>query len=312
MFVVCLGVLLLFLLTRKPAKRKVKKTKTSKTTTKNDTVEEVKEDKYLLFYEGTSKKKVWPMITVVSVLVLLTLIGMYNWAGAFDVKVFSDINKAISSFKINNYALFADLIGTNNAFFQFEIGKWGFYNFILLLLLSSLIIAKSYKLTMKDAFDGFKQGMIELLPTALVVVLANLIYLVIIVTFTSNKPLFFNNIAHTILGTSKKLNFFKLGFTTVLGSTMFNELPYLAMILQQPLVALYSSVSGLVQVILSSVFGFMMLILPTSPILVAGLGLSDLSLKDYFKGSYKVLIGLLIAITLVTMLFMYCPGIKVM
>ena len=314
LFVICVAVLLTFVLIKKPVKRRAKREvkATNKKGNKKEEVKEEKKESYLLYEPGTSKKKAWPMVALVLFLVIINLIGMYNWVGAFNFKVFNNIYQAIVDFKINNHAIFANILGTNNSMFKFELGTWGTYNLAILLLVNILIIARGYGLSWKDAWEGFKNGAKQMLPTALVVVVVNVIYLVIIATFSKGTPLLFSTIASGVLGKAKSFDLLRLSGVTIIGSTMFNELQYVTMVLQQPISSLYAGNTDLVQVVMTSVFGFMMLILPTSTVLVAGLGFADLTWKDYLKGGFKILLGLLIAVVVVTLLFMYCPGIKVL
>ena len=316
LFIVCLGILLLFLLLKKPnkAKKRVSKTAPKKGRGKKEETKEVVEEKkesYLLYHPSSKKvKKTWPVIVLVLLLVLINLIGMYNWTGAFNFKFFQDIYNNIINFKINKHAIFANILGTGNSLFKYQIGAWGNYNLLITLIITIIIIAKGYKLSFKDAFDGFISGVKEMLPTALVVVLVNIIYYAIISSFAAGNSLFFSSAAGFILGKTAGLNVInvlRLMGTTVVGSTMFQELQYVAMILQQPLSTIFSGKTAFMQVTMSSVFGFMMMVIPTSSVLVAGLGLSDLTWKDYIKGAFKILLALLLVIVLLNIVFIFSP-----
>ena len=316
LFVVCILVLLLFLLIKKPAKTKKQTSKVSPKrgrAKKEETKEKIKEEKttYLLYEPSTGeKRKVWPLVFLVTFLVLINLIGMYNWTGAFNFKFFQDIYNGIVNFKINKHAIFANILGTGNSLFKYQIGAWGNYNLLITLIITILILAKGYKLSFKEAFDGFISGVKQMLPTALVVVLVNVIYCAIISSFAAGNSLFFSSVSGFILGKTAGFNIvnvLRLMGTTVVSSTMFQELQYVGMILQQPITTIFSGHTAFAQVTMASVFGFMMMILPTSAVLVAGLGLSDLTWKDYLKGAFKILLVLLLVIVLINILFIFSP-----
>ena len=229
---------------------------------------------------------------------------------SFNFKFFQDIYNGIVNFKINKHAIFANILGTGNSLFKYQIGAWGNYNLLITLIITILILAKGYKLSFKEAFDGFISGVKQMLPTALVVVLVNVIYCAIISSFAAGNSLFFSSVSGFILGKTAGFNIvnvLRLMGTTVVSSTMFQELQYVGMILQQPITTIFSGHTAFAQVTMASVFGFMMMILPTSAVLVAGLGLSDLTWKDYLKGAFKILLVLLLVIVLINILFIFSP-----
>ncbi len=299
------SVLVLALIVILMSKKTVKTAKSKKA--KKEELEEIP----LYTKESKQTKSGVAMFIILVLTIIIPLVGMYSWSGAFGIDIFTKFHEAITTFKINGNTILANILGTSNNYLGFEIGTWGNFDLIVILLLSSLIIGKVYKLKLKEIFTGFTDGAKKMLKVALVAILANTIYLIVVVSYNSGETLFIASIVNRLLSITTKLNYFVLGGITAVASPLFNELPYLAAILQQPLLSAYENYP-LVTVIIQAVYGFMMMILPTSVILVAGLAYTDISIKEYFKGSWKVLIGLFVAITAVILLFMYCPGIKVM
>lgn len=299
LFVVSVIILTLFVLYSSKEVSKSKKKKTSEV------------EITLYSKEVKSKKSGLALVIVSLVLVVFSLVSMYAWEGAFKIDVFKKMHEGITTFSINNYKLFADILGTNNKYLSWTIGTYTNYDLVILIMIATVVIGLIYKLSLKDIFEGALDGMKQMLKVALLAVLANVIYLAVINATSASAPLFINSIANRFFTLAKGMNYFVLAGVTMVSAPLFNEFPYLVAVLQQPLLSGYTDYSLLV-VIMQTVYGFMMLVLPTSVILVAGMSYADVSIKEYFKKSWLLLLGLLIAVSVVILLFMYCPGIKVM
>lgn len=306
LFIVSTLVLVLFILyyTKKQAKPAKKGKKSTKGESKEETI-------LLYSKEVKTKKSALPAIIISAILVILSLVGMYSWEGAFGIELFNNIHNAITSFNINNYAIFADVLGTSNGVLAWTIGRWSNNDLLILLVIASILIGLVYKLSLKDIVDGFVDGMRQVLKVAVIAVLANVIYVAVIMTVNYGGSLFITSIINRIIGAVNGMNYFAIAGITAITAPLFNELPYLIAVLRDPIETAFTN-HALLSVIMQTVYGFMMFILPTSVILVAGMSYADVSVKEYFKSSWKLLLALLIAITAVILLFMYCPGIAVM
>ncbi len=306
LFIVSISILILFILMC--SKKESNSTKKTKKEEKTDKIDET-----ILLYDKQvkTKKSAMPLIVMFILLFILILVGMYAWEGAFGIKIFSDLHEAITSFKINGHPILADILGTSNRYLGWAIGTWNNYDLVIILLIASIIIGKVYGLKFSDILISFKDGAKQMSKVALIAILANVVYLIVVVSYSSGQTIFIASIISKLVDLAKGMNYFIISGITIVSAPLFNELPYLMAMLQQPLMAGFKNYP-LLTVIMQTIYGFMMLVLPTSVILVAGMSYLNISIKEYFKATWKLLLVLLLAITAVILLFMYCPGIKVM
>ena len=97
---------------------------------------------------------------------------------------------------------------------------------------------------------------------------------------------------------SEKFNVLTFGLASIVGSVIYNDFPYMLNALLEPINALTNDYS-LVGIISQGIHGLVMLIAPTSIILIAGLKYFDVSYKDWFKNIWKYLLIALIAIIII-------------
>ena len=106
-FVVSFAILILYL-------AKAKKSKTKKS--------EKNEDAEVDMFIGekvSNKYPVWPIIVVFSLLFVLLVLGCTSWETVFKVKVFSDLNTALTAWTIKDVTVLAYVLGTISA-----LGEW--------------------------------------------------------------------------------------------------------------------------------------------------------------------------------------------
>ncbi len=273
----------------------LEKKKATKKTTKSETKKktEEKEDGIIPLYEKNMDKKKSPtaLIVIFSLLVVVSLVGMFNWTNCLGVTFFTDIYDSITKFELNGYPLFANILGNIEA-----MGNWTNAEFCMLIIIAILLIKWLYNIKLNDAFEGFVVGVKQMVPVAIYVIIANILFLIINSSSTGNT--IFAPIANFFISMTKGFNVLTFGFASIIGSVIYNDFPYL-------LNALYESISTLtkdyafVGIILQSIHGLVMLIAPTSVILIAGLKYFDISYKEWIKNIWKYLLIALIAVIVI-------------
>lgn len=285
LFVLLLLVLIVFVIkTSKLEKLSVKKTK------KSSKKEEIKEEVIIPLYnkETESKKSSLPLVIVIILTVIVSLVAMFNWAGALNVEktIFDTIYNNIINVKLNGYPLFANIIGSINPF-----GYWTNYEFAMLLIMVIIIIGFIYNLKVKETFDAFVDGMKEMLPVAAVAILANILLLVV----NSVSAPFLTTIFNFFFEMTKGLNIATMSLISAIGSVAYSDFPYLMNVLYDPVTALYTEAYPTAVFIMQVIYGFVMLMVPTSVGLVIGLEYLNISYKEWFKENWKLLLCLLLA-----------------
>lgn len=285
LFVVLVAIMLYFVLKTS----KVEKVKKARKTTKK-TEEEPKEEAIVpLYMKGeTSKKSSTPLVVLFCLGFIIALVSMFNWAGALGVEktIFDTWHKNIMDVKLNGYPIFANILGSINPF-----GYWSNYDLAMLLLILIVIIGLVYKLKISEIFESAKEGMKEVVSVAFVAVLANILLLIVNTVTDSFMITIFDRINQL----PKKATPLSVGLISTLGSVGYSDFPYLVNAIYNPIIVSNTNSVKEIAYIMQVMYGFTMLLVPTSVGLVVGLQYLGISFKEWFKENWKLLLSLLLA-----------------
>lgn len=263
----------------------IKIIKTSKSKTKEEPI---------LYEKISSKeyKKTTGLVVTLIIMMIVLIVGMTNWEELFKITFFSDLYTKITSVKISGYPVFSLIIGS-----IYEMGKWTNYELAFILIITTFLVGRIYKLTLKEIYEAFISGVKQLIPVAFFAVLANTLFLVM--NATSTGYTIFPTIANYLFGLANGFNVITFGLISFIGSLLYNDLPYLLSTIYDPITSIYSSSASVMGIIVQSIHGLVQFIAPTSVLLVVGLKYFDIDYKDWFKNTYKFLFTVLVAITIV-------------
>ena len=295
-FVVVVGILL-FAIAKIGAKDLEKKT-AKKSTKKSDKKEEVKEECIIPLYDGIvdKKKSSVPMIVVIILMMIIALIGMYNWSNGIGVELFNNIYESINGFEINGYPIFKNLIGSVD-----PLGYWSNYELGFLLIVATLLLGWIYNIKFDELVSTFIDGAKKMLKVAIYMLLANVIFLVM--NSSSAGTNIYATIANFFLALSDKFNIVTMAFAGLFGGIFYNDFPYMLNILYGYVYSAYTELP-LIGLVLQYVHGLVMLIVPTSVILVMGLTYLDIPYGEYLKKMWKYLLMLLAAVVVILVIAM--------
>lgn len=270
---------------------KIEKKKTTKKATKSETKEEI----VIPLYEKNVDKKQSPtaLVVICAITLVATLVGMFNWESVLNVKLFTNIYNTITKFELNGYPLFANILGNIDS-----MGYWTNTEFCMLIVIAILLIKWLYNIKLSDAFEGFVNGVKEMVPVAIYVFIANILFFIINSHVGDSGSTIFPTIANFFLSMTKKFNVLTFGFASIVGSILYNDFPYMVNSLLEPINSLTKDYA-LVGMLTQSVHGLVMLVAPTSVILVIGLKYFDVSYKEWFKNIWKYLLIALIAVIII-------------
>ena len=268
--------------------RKVKKVTKKKLLKKKEVMEE-KVEIPLYYKEGNSKKSFVPIIVIGCFVMVLLIVGMYNWEIAFKLGVFNDFHSNITSNEIVK-----NILGNIEA-----LGYWSNYELLIILTMATLLIAWIYNVKVKDFCDGFIKGAKEMLPVAIYMMLANIIFLLM----NSNSGTMFATIANFFLKMTKNFNGVTMAVTSAIGGVFYNDFPYLLNSLNSQITTLYtdSKIYPLIAFIMQSMHGIVQLLVPTSMLLFGGLKYFGISFKEWIKYIWKYVLEIL-AIAIIVMI----------
>ena len=288
LFVLLTAVLMFFTLRTSKTEKKVAK-KTKKVTKKKEEKTETKEEVIVPLYKKVeeSKKSAAPLVVILILSVVIALVAMFNWAGALNVEktIFTTWHENITNVKLNGYPLFANLIGSVNPF-----GSWSNYEFAMLLIITILVIGFIYNLKIKETYEAAVEGMKEMLPVAVVALFANILLLVVNSALSTCMITIYN----FFFKLNKGFNFITMSLASFVGSIGYSDFPYLLNSIYDPVTTKYAKHVKEAVFVIQAMYGYAMLLVPTSVGLVAGLQYLNISFKEWFKENWRLLVSLLL------------------
>ncbi|MBR3362788.1 MAG: hypothetical protein IKG40_02555 [Bacilli bacterium] len=264
--------------TRKPNKK-------GRSTTKNmavsSDVKKVKNEK------GVSTA---PLAIIFVLMVIITIVGMYNWYYSFEINLFNDMHEAIMGVDIKGFKIFEHLFSGMNA-----LGYWGNNEFIIVMVIAAALIAFIYRLSFNDFVEGFIAGIKRMMPTAIYAALASVILAVLYQASYQGAGTMVDTMFNKTMTLTKGFNVLTAGGTALYGSFFYNDLYYLLYSLQAYISEFSKHSIAIAGLLVQSMYGLGMMLFPTSVILIAGLSYYDVSYKKWFKYIWKfALIALLV------------------
>ena len=238
--------------------------------------------------------KVWPLIVVLSLIFVLMILGMVSWAGVFNIDVFTTFHTWLTGLEIKKFAVFNNIISANFAAFGEWLSLGNYMMLMIVLILFSFIIKLVCKIKFDDALDGFLDGMKKMLPTAVLVALS---FTVLVCTYN-------NGFMETIINKAGNFNIGLTSLVTLLGSLLNIDLYYTASGIFTPMLTLFTneSILTVVAILFQSLYGFVMLLGPTSTLLIIGLTYLEVPYTTWLKYIWRFALALFIIIFFVLLI----------
>ena len=262
-----------------------KKTAGKKTTNKKNTKSTTRAlavTKPVKKVSNKSKVSAVPMMIIFIFVLILCLVGMYNWYYSFEVTIFSDLHEAIMGIEIKDFPIFEHLLSGIS-----ELGYWSNVEFVGAMVIASGIIAWIYRLSLNDYIDSFAQGAKKWLPTAILAALASVILYILYQASYAGTGTLADTINAKIFELTDGFNVLTTGFAGLLGSFFYNDLYYLLATMSTFMSSFDVASLSVAGLLVQSVYGIGMIIFPTSVILIAGLSLFNVSYKEWIKYIWK-------------------------
>ena len=245
-----------------------------------------------IFYEKeTSKDKkvrALPLVVVLVSLVVISLVGMFTWKSVLGVTFFDDI-----ATKITGEDLLNKILGLS-AF----LGSWDSYELIAVITLSAFVLGWLYNLKLNETLEAFVSGAKKFLKPAFYVTIANVVFTLMLVNQNSNVLVW---MLGKINGTN--FNIVSVLCSNLLGSLFYNVFPYFFYNVATILATFYgSNYYNILAFVAQGIYGVVMMIIPTSILLVAGLSMTNVSYKEWVKNIWKFLLEILLLVVLVSII----------
>ena len=241
-------------------------------------------DEELLFIEkkdGYKKAKIWPVITAFSVILGFLILGMTPWKELFNTNIFEEFHASVTELKIGDFAIIGSFLGTSVTAF----GNWDIFDVTALIWIITIVLILVYKIKLRDGIKAAYDGIVKMLPVAIIVVLSNMAFV-----FVSQSGIL-TTVINFIASLTEGINAFTFSLASFIGGAVVNE-SYLA----SNVTWVFNSILGetselpLLMLIQQVMYGFAMLVAPTSIFLLAGLSYLEVDYKKWLKSTWLLLL----------------------
>ena len=229
-------------------------------------------------------KKGLPITLAFDIILVLLIVGMVPWNSYFGFDGFSKFHATIVDFKLFKVSLYNAILGSTLLAF----GEWTIYSLTVLLLVVSVILALIYKIKVDGLLESISQGIRKSLPYAMILILAN-----VILVGVYNSGFFI-----TVIDAVGKMKDSIVSTVTLSGlsALVYPDYTYASQFTLSTLAAVISkkAIFATIAVIFQAIYSLVLLVSPTSVLLLMALRYEEVRYKDWFKYIGKFFLGLLI------------------
>lgn len=267
-------------------KKKVSTKKSTKTRANDLTTDGVK------VVKTPKKVKFWPFVLVFDLVLVVLGISMFDWTTVTSSTWPKDALNAVRDFSIGGFPIFDKLFGSS----LHEFGSWSLnYEVPAFIILATIFLGFIYGLKVERFFEGMLDGIKRASKPAFYM---TLVYVVLIVVTYHPFQL---QITKFLLDLTKGLNVVTMAIVAMF-SSLFNiesayvaqsTLPYVTSVITD------TSVYPIIAVIFQAIYGLMMLVAPTSVILLGTLSYLEIPYVQWLKHVWKIFLELLLVLVVV-------------
>ncbi len=293
LFLLALALLLLLVLkdvNGKSYKETILSSFQKKKTVKKSNVKAAKKSIAVVTEKKTNKKKSHlPMLLLLVGTVILLLVATYNWRYGISVDLFEKLFDSIAAFKIGGNTIIKTITGMSKPF-----GWWGIEEVVVIMFALSAIISWLYSLKINDAIEAFIDGAKEMVVPAFYIILANIVmYYMLSGNAGGNMYIAISNYLFTL---NKGFNIFFTSLAALFGGVLYNDLPQLIGPTANVVTTAVTNtkVYPVIGLIYQTFHAMLMLLLPTSLVLIAGLTYMKVSYMEWIKHIWKLVLQLFV------------------
>lgn len=228
-----------------------------------------------------------PALVIIGILMLVFLVGTTSWEAIFGSNLLSNAHEAWTGFKIGGFEILNKLFGGVEA-----MGTWNtparFETYSMLLILAMVAIAIVYRTKVSECFEGFVDGIKSFVIPTILTILACSVFV-----FVYYNPVL-NTVSQLLL--TKDFNVALSGLYTIINSVFYVDYYYLAYSVLYGITSKYSdtAVLSILSVMFTNLYSLVMLVAPTSVLLLVSLSISEVKYTEWIKFIWKLALTLLI------------------
>lgn len=238
--------------------------------------------------------KTWPLIVILSVILVLLILGYIPWNTLFGIECFDNFNKWLLEIKIGEFDVFSNLI--SNTIYSF--GNWStmgtYMSTVITLLVFTIIIKFVYRVKFDEVVTNFVNGAKKVLPIVLLVIL----------TFAILVCAYNYGFMTSIIGWLEEVIGINLGTATIisgLGTLLHTDLYYtVAGVFSNMMNAVTDeSMYATYALTFQTVYGLVSMIAPTSLLVIFAVKYFDIPYTSWVKYIWRFILMLFLLVLLV-------------
>lgn len=253
-------------------------------------------DKALLAEEeavtlDVTKTQVWPIAVIFGLMVLVLVLGYIDWNLIFKVTKFGDLHQKITEFAIgknDDFFIISNLLGNVSQF-----GSFPLETAIVVMLGALVLISATFGIKFNNIVDNFVNGIKKSIKP---IVLVSLAYSIFVLVYWSP---FIPTIVNFIMDIDSPLAPFYASVCGMISSIFNVDYGYTAYTIGTFFASAFPEKVSAISLVLTSIYGLMMFVCPTSIIMVYGLESMNISYHKWLKHIWKFALIMLVALEVI-------------
>lgn len=256
-----------------------------------------------LYEKSTTKKGILPLVIIGIFTLILLLVSMYKWDKILGINFFNNIYTHFTSFEINGYPLFTNILGSSIKSF----GYWSIYDMIITLVLSSILLSFIYSVKTKEYVKAFYNGVKKMFVVAIIAVIVNIIFMTMYKSSAAQNMYF--TFVNYFINLTKSVSLFSVSMISAFGSIFYNDFASMVNVVSGPITSTLTDTTmyPFIGLVMQTIYNLFMLLVPTSVILMAGLAYFNISYKEWLKNAWKfllALLGIIMVVLIILLIFL--------
>ena len=230
-------------------------------------------------------KKQLPILISFAVILFFIILGMTPWATYFGFKGFEELFKTVTDYKLLKVSVFNAFIGTTVTAW----GTWQIFDLFVLIAVVSLILCIIYKINFNEILEVGAASIKRAIPYAFIVIIANV---VLVNAYSSG---WFVTIIKSLAGS--KFNLFSGILASITSAIVYPDYAYGVQFSLTTVMYTLTKTKDYYEIlalVYQSIYSIMLLISPTSILLLLGLYHLNIRYLDWIKYIWKYFLILLI------------------
>ena len=238
--------------------------------------------------------RTWPMIVILSLVLVLLILGYMPWKTLFGIECFDKFNEWLLGIKIGEFSVLSNLVSNNIVSFGNWASLGNYMSVIITLLVFTLIVKFVYRVKFNEVIANFVNGAKKVIPMILLVIMA---YAILVSAYNHGFMQSIITWVNDLLGINVGTTAIVSGLGTLLHSDLYYTVAGVFMTLMNNVTdeSLYSTYALTFQ----TVYGLVSMIAPTSLLVIFAVKYFDVPYTSFVKYIWRFILMLFLLILLV-------------